>query len=164
MDTDLVAVGQIFSIFGIKGQLKVRPLSEFFSRFKQGSKVILDDKEITIINASKQKHFYILQFDICDTPEKGKLLRNKFIYVNQTQVPKQNPDNYYYFELIGISVFGLNQNYLGKVTTILNTGANDVYVVTNENNKEILVPAIKSVIFNIDIRDQKMIIDQPTWL
>ena len=61
-------------------------------------------------------------------------------------------------------MFGLNQNYLGKVTTILNTGANDVYVVTNENNKEILVPAIKSVIFNIDIRDQKMIIDQPTWL
>ena len=58
----------------------------------------------------------------------------------------------------------VNQEYLGKISNILYTGANDVYVVTNDDNEDILIPAIKSVIIDVDIKSQQMTIDQPNWL
>ena len=164
METDLVAVGQIFSIFGIKGQVKVRPLSDVASRFATGSKIILNNQEVLIQKASKQKWYYILLLDNCNTPEKAKTLKDKFIYVRPSQTPHQQSDTYYYYELIGLAVLNINQEHLGTISNILTTGANDVYVITNDKNEEILIPAIKSVVLEIDIKNQKMTIDQPGWL
>tara|TARA_Y100001970_G_scaffold248382_2_gene317915 strand:+ start:8465 stop:8959 length:495 start_codon:yes stop_codon:yes gene_type:complete len=164
MQSDLVAVGQIFSIFGIKGQVKVRPLSDVTSRFTAGNKVILNNQEVLIQKVSKQKWYYILLLENYNTPDKAKTLKDKFIYIKPSQIPHQQNDTYYYYELIGLSVINVNQSYLGKISNIITTGANDVYVITNEDNEEILIPAIKSVILDVDIKSQKMTVDQPSWL
>lgn len=63
-----------------------------------------------------------------------------------------------------MDVLNINQEHLGTISNILTTGANDVYVITNDKNEEILIPAIKSVVLEIDIKNQKMTIDQPGWL
>ena len=164
METDLVAVGQIFSIFGIKGQVKVRPLSDVESRFTSGNKVILNNQEVLIQKVSKHKWYYILLLDNYNTPEKAKTLKDKYLYIRPSQTPHPQNDTYYYYELIGLSVINVNQEYLGKISNILYTGANDVYVVTNDDNEDILIPAIKSVIIDVDIKSQQMTIDQPNWL
>ena len=164
MESDLVAVGQIFSIFGVKGQIKVRPLSDIKSRFTTGNKIIINNQEVLIQKSSKQKWYYILLLDGYNTPEKAKTLKEKYIYVKPSQPPPQQNDTYYYYELIGINVFNVNKQYLGRISNILTTGANDVYVITTDNNEEVLVPAIKSVIVDVNIKSQKMTVDQPNWL
>ena len=77
MESDLVAVGQIFSIFGVKGQIKVRPLSDIKSRFTTGNKIIINNQEVLIQKSSKQKWYYILLLDGYNTPEKAKTLVRK---------------------------------------------------------------------------------------
>ena len=63
-----------------------------------------------------------------------------------------------------MDVLNINQEHLGTISNILTTGANDVYVITNDKNEDILIPAIKSVVLEIDIKNKKMTIDQPSWL
>ena len=93
----------------------------------------------------------LVSFRGVDTPEDAGRFRNQWVYVKSSEVPPLPEGQYYRYELIGLDVVEDNGNLLGKLAEILETGANDVYVVRNEAGKEILLPVIPSVILNRDM-------------
>ena len=92
----------------------------------------------------------LVKFKGIETPEDAGQFRNQWVYVKATDVPPLPEGKLYQHELFGFDVVDENDNLLGELVEILETGANDVYVVRDESGKEILLPAIPSVILELD--------------
>jgi 16S rRNA processing protein RimM len=93
----------------------------------------------------------LVSFRGVDTPEDAGRFRNQWVYVKASEVPSLPEGQHYQYELIGLDVVDESGNPLGKLVEILETGANDVYLVRDESGKEILLPVIPSVILNRDM-------------
>jgi 16S rRNA processing protein RimM len=98
----------------------------------------------------------LLGFEGIDTPEQAGKFRNQILSITASQAPVLPKGEYHHYELLGLEVIDPEGNTLGKLTEILVTGANDVYVVTEENGGELLLPAIPEVIQHIDMDSKKM--------
>jgi 16S rRNA processing protein RimM len=98
----------------------------------------------------------LLAFDGFTTPEQVGRFRNQILYIEVADAMELPEGEYYHHELLGLSVLDETGASLGRVTEIMQTGANDVYVVTDEAGKEILLPAIAEVILDVDL-DTKII-------
>jgi len=85
------------------------------------------------------------------------------LFIPQTELPELDEDTYYWFELIGIEVYTTRGDYLGRITSIFPTGSNDVYVV-KDNKQEMLIPALESVVLDIDLDLKRMQVDLPEGL
>ena len=107
----------------------------------------------------------IIRFDGIDNPEDAGFLTNQIIYNRADQLPDLDDGVYYQYQLVGMNVVDDNGKELGKVIEIIETGANDVYVILNEQNgREILIPAIKSVIKKIDLKSNLMVVKLQEWM
>ena len=95
--------------------------------------------------------------------ERAEELIGAELFIPETELPELDEDTYYWFELIGIEVYTTEGYYLGRITTILPTGSNDVYVV-KDNKKEVLIPALESVVLDIDLELKRMRLDLPEGL
>ena len=98
----------------------------------------------------------MLAFDGFTTPEQVGRFRNQILYIDEADAKELPEGEFYYHELLGLSVLDETGEPLGKVTEIMQTGANDVYVVTNEAGREILLPAIAEVILEVDLEFKEM--------
>jgi 16S rRNA processing protein RimM len=85
------------------------------------------------------------------------------LFIPETELPELDEDTYYWFELIGLEVYTSQEEYLGRITSIFPTGSNDVYVVEDRQN-EVLVPALESVVIDIDLENKRMRVDLPEGL
>jgi len=154
---DKFEVGKIVNTFGIKGEVKVALYTEDISNFKNNSKVYVNDKEMQVENSRLQKNMLILKLKGIDNMNDAENLRGSIITIDRSQ--KELPKGTYYIaDLIGLDVYTEEGNLLGKVTDIYNTGANDIYTVKTQDGKEVLLPAIKDVIKQVDIQNQKIIV------
>lgn len=154
---DKFEVGKIVNTFGIKGEVKVALYTEDISNFKKNNKVYVGNKEMLVENARLQKNMLILKLKDVNTMNEAEELRNNIISVKRTK--KELPKGTYYIaDLIGLEVYTDEGILLGKVTDIYNTGANDIYTVKTLENKEILLPAIKDVIKQVDVQNEKIIV------
>jgi len=104
----------------------------------------------------EHKDGLLVSFRSVDTPEDVGKFRNQWVYVKAGDEPPLPEGQYYKYQLIGLDVMDEHGSALGKLTEVLETGANDVYVVTNESGKELLLPAIPPVILNIDMEQHVM--------
>jgi 16S rRNA processing protein RimM len=131
--------------------------TDFPERFKSGRKVYLGPQHEAATLGSVRAHGENLLVKIrgYNTPESVGKYRNTWVYVKSSEVPPLPQGQVYKYELIGLDVIDDVGNSLGKLTEILETGANDVYVVRN-GQKEILLPAIPDVILKIDMQLQVM--------
>jgi 16S rRNA processing protein RimM len=91
-----------------------------------------------------------------DTPESAGRFRNQWVYVKSSEVPPLPEGQHYKYELVGLLVVDDNGNPLGELVEILETGANDVYIVRNKTGGEILLPAIPPVVLNVDMDSRVM--------
>src|SRR5690606_18859891 len=107
--------------------------------------------------------FLILKFQGYDTPEAAAELRNNLVYVRADSLPPLPEGEYYHHQLVGLRVVAEDGQELGVLTEVLETGANDVYVVTDENGKEVLLPAIREVILGVDLAAKTMRVRPQTW-
>ena len=153
-------VGAITSTHGIRGEVKVFPTTDDPARFKKLKKVILDtgkrqiDMEIQSVRFFKQ--FVILKFKEFDNINDVEPFRKKCLLVTRDQAVPLEEDEYFIADLIGLRVITDEDKVLGELTDVLETGANDVYQVTDENGKEILLPAIKDCILSVDLEKGEM--------
>ena len=92
----------------------------------------------------------LVKFKDINTPEDAGKLRNQWVFIKAKDAPPLPDGKIYQYELIGFKVVDENDNLLGELVEILETGANDVYVVRDDSGKEILLPAIPSVVLNQD--------------
>lgn len=145
--------GKIVGTHGIKGEVRIEPWCdspEFLCAFK---KLYLDEKGQTFIEVKSRPHKNITLAKIkgVDTIEAAEKLRGKIIYINRDDITLDEGVNFVQ-DLIGIEVKDAeNGTVYGKITDVLRTGANDVYEITDSNNKEYLAPVIDEVVEEINV-------------
>lgn len=159
MEDEFIVVGEIAGTHGVKGGLKVFPLTDDPNRFKKLEKVYLDIEnnkvEHNVVSCSVGNKFVLLQLENINDMETAQKLRHILVNIHKDDAIKLPKDSYFIFDLIGIDVYTLEDKYLGKITDILNSAANDVYIVEKEG-KSLLLPAIKDVVKKVDVENKRM--------
>ncbi len=135
-----VAVGRIGPAWGVRGAVKVVPLVDKRERLAPGREVTVDGKRRVIESSRWQQGIVYLKLSGIDDRQAAFALRERFLVVPEGELEPLPEGQYYRFQLIGLTVRNAAGVSLGRVTDVLTTGANDVYVVQGERG-EILVPA-----------------------
>ena len=154
---DLLKVGVITSTHGIKGEVKVFPTTDDVKRFKKGISLILEtgkeqlDLEVEGVKFFKQ--FVILKFKGIDDINQIEKYKRKELFVTREHAVKLKKDEYFIADLIGLSVIDEEGNTIGVLGDVMETGANDVYVVKMADEKEVLIPAIKQCILEVNVEE-----------
>lgn len=157
---DYIKVGKIVNTHGIKGYVKCVPMTDDLERFEELEYVYTEKDHIKrIINdVWYQKGMVYLKLKNIDDMNTAETFKDTYISILEDQLRELPQDSYYLFDLEGMDVYSTDDDYIGKIIEIFQTGANDVYEVKN-NNKSYLIPAIKDVVKSVNIQDKKMIIN-----
>lgn len=150
-----ISVGEIVKAQGIRGEVKVKSLSDNKKRFEIGSKLNIGDEVVTIKRAYKQKSMLILGFEEYDNINDILKFVGKDLTIDEKDMGELAEDEIYIKDLIGLSVISHGQKVGEIVDVISGVYPNDVYVVKT-NNGEILIPALKNTINKIDT-DERII-------
>lgn len=154
-DQEYVVIGKLGATYGIKGWLKV-------NSFTEATEDILSYKPWYIEDKTEWKPFkisagrpygkgVIIHIAGFDTPEQARLFTGKKIAIKRSQLPTLLKQEFYWSDLIGLTVVNSQQQTLGIVTSLIETGSNDVLVLKDSNNKEHGVPYLSSVILEVDL-------------
>jgi len=137
---------------GVQGEIIMDLHTDFPERMKRGRKLFVgeDYQPITLTNVRPHQAGLLVKFDGIETPEGAGQLRNQWVYIKAKDAQPLPEGQIYQHELFGFRVVDENDNQLGELVEIIETGANDVYVVRDDSGKEILLPAIPSVILDLD--------------
>ena len=159
---DLLQVGVITTTHGIRGEVKVFPTTDDAHRFDYLQSVLLDTgKELCELDIERVKYFkqyVILKFKDVDNINDIEPYKGKSLYVTREFAVPLKENEYYIADLIDMEVYLENGEYFGTLMDVMETGANDVYVVHIESGKEVLKPAIKDCIKKVDVENGKMVI------
>lgn len=159
---ELLQIGVITSTHGIKGEVKVFPTTDDNMRFKKLKECFVEWKDdmipVKVQGCKFFKNMVILKFkDIEDINSVEKYKQCK-LYVDREHAVPLEEDEYFMTDLLGIQVVTEEGKELGTLREIIPTGANDVYVVTGKEKKELLLPAIKECILSVDLKKGEMIV------
>ena len=152
---DYLQIGEIINSHGIKGEVKVIPLTDSQERFDDMDWVYLDRNgsldKIKIEGIKHIKNTVILKLKDVDTVEAAEAMRGLFLLVDRKNAVKLPSHSYFICDILGSEVQDMTGTSYGKLIEVLHTGSNDVYVVRNEDGREILLPALKSVIREVSM-------------
>lgn len=161
-------IGEIVNTHGIKGEIKVYPLTDNPKRFEELDWVYLESKgkqeKCKIENVKYIKNLVLIKLEGIDSLEAAEALRGSFLVIDRDRAVKLQKDNYFICDLIGMNILDNSGKSLGKLVNILHTGSNDVYVAKSDEGKEILIPALKSVVNEIDLETGFMKVTLPEGL
>ena len=154
---NLLRVGVISSTHGIRGEVKVFPTTDDANRFKKLKEVILDTgkEQLTLHIESVKffKQFVILKFKEYNNINDVEIYRNKDLLVTRENAVPLAEGEYFITDMIGLKVVSDEGEELGTLSDVLQTGANDVYVVKMANGKDALFPAIDECVLNVDLNE-----------
>lgn len=155
------SVGKIVNTHGVRGELKVVPQTDFPDiRFAKGSKLYVHkDREnhyvpLTVETSRLHKNVYIVKFSGLNEMNEAEKYKGSMLKVTAEDLVDLEDDEYYYHEIIGCQVVTDEDEELGTITEILSPGANDVWVITPENGKSILIPVIDDVLLHVDVQNK----------
>ena len=157
---------------GIHGVVRVRSYAESIDCFTQPEGLIMIDtagrrSQCEVLWARPHKNGICLALKDVVTRDQAEALAGCDLSIPRKSLPPLDQDTHYWIDLIGMSVYSTDRECLGQITDVIATGANDVYVVTTTEGypvKEILLPAIASVILEVDVAGQKMVVELPEGL
>ncbi|RDV81155.1 ribosome maturation factor RimM [Ammonifex thiophilus] len=168
MRPDFITVGEIVAPHGYRGALKVLPLTDFPERFLGMKEAVVFLKgqrtTYTVKRARLHGKFVLLELVGVERMEEAEALRGGLVQVPREEVHPLPPGHYYIFDLIGMEVFTEEGTFLGKIEAVLSTRANDVFSVRSPKGKEILIPALKTVVCSVDVPGRKMTVKLPEGL
>lgn len=157
---DLLRVGVIANTHGIRGEVKVFPTTDEKERFKDLKKVILDtgkeQKVLEIQSVRFFKNLVILKFKGIDNINDIEMYKGKDLLVTREDAVPLEEGEYFIADLLELDVYSDEDEKIGVLYDVMQTGANDVYVVKTEEGKEILLPAIDECILDIDLEESRM--------
>ena len=161
-----VIVGQLRKAHGVHGEILMETLTDFPQRLRAGKTVFVGENHepMTIQTRRAVEKGLLLTFTGFNDCDQVSVLTNRNVFVRTDSLPPLPAGEYYHHQLIGLSVTSDAGERLGQVVEIIETGANDVYVVRSEDGKEILLPAIESVILKVDLRAGTISVRPPEWL
>lgn len=153
-------VGVISSTHGVRGEVKVYPTTDDVKRFKKLKEVILDtgreQKLLEIETVKFFKQFVILKFKGIDSINDIEKYKGKSLLVDRAHAVKLKKDEYFIADMIGMRVITEDEKEFGILKDVIETGANDVYIIDTKEHGEVLVPAIKQCILDVDIEHTTM--------
>ena len=157
---NILQVGAVTSTHGLAGEVKVFPTTDDPKRFKKLKQVLLDTGKVMLPLGVEHVKFFknmvILKFKGYDRIEDIMGFKGKNLYVTRENAVRLKKDEYFIADLIGMKVYTEDEAYLGELTEVITTGANDVYTVRMENGKDVLIPAIGQCILNVDVEHETM--------
>ncbi len=165
MSDKMIKIGQIVAPQGVRGEVRVLPLTDFPERFKSLKVARLDDgTSLQVESVRYHQQFVLVKFVGLDNRNLVEHLRNKLIEIERKDLMPLPEGHYHVFDIIGLSVYNEQDEFLGKISDILQTGSNDVYMVEQQDKQPLLIPGLKSVVLKIDIPGGKMVVKlQEEW-
>ncbi len=153
-------VGEILKPWGYRGEVKVQILTDFPKRLAKLKTAYLgtDARVVQVERARLHSGFALMKFAGVDTPEAAARLRGQVVQIPAEEAAPLPAGQYYHHQIIGLEVFTAEGARLGTVEEILETGANDIYLVRRDDGREVLLPAIQDVIQEIDLAHQRMVV------
>ncbi len=157
----MLRVGKIINTHGIKGDLKVLPLTDYAERFEELDWVYMDgnNEKFYIRNVKYMPTVVLLSFKGYGDISSVEKFRGKYLLIDESQRRVLPEDTHYIADIIGLDIYTVENEHIGKVKDIIQTGSNEVYVIEDENDKEILIPAVREFILEICLEEGKIIID-----
>lgn len=153
-------IGEIANTHGIRGEVKVYPTTDDVARFKKLKKCILETKQgemlLHVESCKFFKQFAILKFKEFNNINEVEQYKHCGLYVEREDAVKCEEDEYYIADLVGCTVYNEDDSELGDLIDVIQTGANDVYVVRMESGKELMIPAIKECILSVAITERRV--------
>ncbi|WP_347860615.1 ribosome maturation factor RimM [Salimicrobium sp. PL1-032A] len=165
MEQEYLNVGKIINTHGIKGEVKVKRITDFEERFEKGNVLYWRNQdqgpilELTISSHRIHKGFDLLSFEGYPTVNEVEPLKNGMLLVDKDNSGTLYEDEFYFHEIIGCYVYTTAGNYVGIIKEILTPGANDVWVVEREGKGDALIPYIEDVVTVIDVTKKSVIIE-----
>ncbi len=165
---NLLLIGKIVGVHGLKGTVKVSSYAESLSAFKpEGLILVRDnksrDKTYVIEWVKPHTRTILLSLKGVDDCDMSEALVGSDLFIEKAKLLELEDESYYWFDIIGLSVYTIDEKFIGRVESIIPTGSNDVYVVKN-NDDEILIPGLESVVKEIDLKQKIMRVDLPEGL
>lgn len=161
-ETEWATIGKVVALFGVRGELKVRLLTDIPDRFRELESVYVGPNHtrhpIQSIRPYKGE-MIVLKLGGIDDANAAEPLRNQDLSIPLSELAKLPPGSYYQHDILGLHVFTLDGRDLGTIVDIIVTGSNDVYGIKTPGGSQILIPAIKDVIKQIDLVRHTMHID-----
>ncbi|BAF59901.1 MAG: 16S rRNA processing protein RimM [Pelotomaculum sp.] len=167
MHESYIRIGKILKTQGNRGAVRVLPLTDYPERFKNMSRVQVSLKGFrtffTVGEVYHHKNFIIIKFKEIESMAAAEKLKGAFLEVGRDELVPLPEDRFYIFDIIGLKVYDTGGRNLGRVTDVLQTGANDVYVV-DTGGKPLLIPALKQVVKSVNLTEGKMVVELPEGL
>ena len=157
---EFLAVGRIIRPHGVRGNLLVAAESEIIKSITPDTQVFLGPNHISYVvrHFSPHRDRYLLSLENINSRNEAEVYREAVLYLRFEDTSPLPDDVYYYWQLLGLDVISDEKESLGKLEDIIETGANDVYLVRTETGDELLLPAIESVIKSIDLEKNLMVV------
>jgi 16S rRNA processing protein RimM len=149
-----VAIGLITAMFGIRGEVKVQPLTDFPERFLQTAKVYVSDEldERRVLGARLHQRIVLLRLEGVETANDAEALRNTKLYVPASELIALPPDRYYLHDLVGLRVVHVDGTSLGVVRDVIQSAGNDLLVIQDaRTGKDVLLPTVKEFVKSVDV-------------
>ena len=156
-----IVIGRVGAAHGIHGDLRIIPLTDFPERFKTLCEVMVGDELLHVDHVKPQAKNILMRFREYAIREEAQRLTGRLLTVARAEAAPLDEGEYYVFDIIGLMVYDEEENVLGTVGNVLRTGSNDVYAVRAEDGREILIPALRTVVLAIDVPGGRMTVRLP---
>jgi 16S rRNA processing protein RimM len=161
-EAEWATIGKVVALFGVHGELKVLSLTDIPNRFAELDAVYLGSDHIRYAIQSARPYkgeMVVLKLAGIEDANTAETLRNFDITIPLNQLAKLPPDSYYQHDILGLHVSTLDGRDVGKIVDIMITGSNDVYIIKAADGRQVLVPAIKEVVKQVDLIRKMMYIE-----
>lgn len=152
--TAWIAVGEIVGVFGIRGEVKILPLTDFPDRFAQTPTLYLGNAHTPypVKSARQHQRVVLLALDGIDTVDAAERLRGMTLWIPETERMPLEDDQFYLHDVVGLRVVHVNGQPLGEVVNFISGGGNDLFVVrATPSGREVLLPAVREFVRELDI-------------
>lgn len=165
-----ILIGKVLAPHGIGGQVKVHPYSDYPERVNFLKSVILqvgnEQKQLTIEKASQHSRNWLIKFREVESREEAENLRDGLIFIFREERMSLPEDSYYHDQLIGLEIYSDEGRYLGVLSNVMSRGGHDQLILKldNQTGKEIMIPAVKEFVRQVDLKAGKAIVSLPEGL
>lgn len=165
LEEGFVVIGKFRRPHGVRGDILMEVMTSFPERIMPGKHVFAGKnyQKLTITGVRTHHVGLIVQLEGYESPENSGELRNQMVYVPIGELPELPEGEMYIHDLIGMDVITLEGLLLGQLSEIMETGANDVLIIHDEDGNETLLPDIESVVLEVDLEGKQIIVQPPEW-
>ena len=158
--SEFLAIGRLQRPHGLNGELQMGVMTDFPERITHGKKVYIGEKHQPAIIKSTRHHNVgmLVTFEEFSHRDEVEHIRNWYVYVRMDELPKLPRGEYYQHELYGLEVHTDEGLHLGTLSEVIETGANNVYVISSENQNDVLIPSTEEVILKIDLKKNQILV------